>query len=158
MASDRSGIDQLVETLSSISDEELEKMARMIRKVLDNMDALMEAMEILRLMKENGILDAVARLFGGLEEGFNAMAKPDMMKPMANAMMLLYMLSNVSYETLFDLAETMPRCMGEAMKKMRETRKGYGIVQLLRIMRSPEMAALINAMVGLSSCMKETSG
>ena len=152
--SGKSGVDHLVEVLESLSDEDVEKMANLIKQLIENLDTLTQALNLLKQLKESGILDVATKLLEGVDESFNAMARPEVMKPMANMMMLIYMLSNLNYEMLFQLAETMPKCMDKAMDEMKKTEKGMGLLELMRLMKSPEMAALLKAMIAMSSCMR----
>lgn len=152
--SGKSGVDHLVEVLESLSDEDVEKMANLLKQLIENLDTLTQALNLLKQLKESGILDVATKLLEGVDESFNAMARPEVMKPMANMMMLVYMLSNLNYEMLFQLAETMPKCMDKAMDEMKKTEKGMGLLELMRLMKSPEMAALLKAMITMSSCMK----
>lgn len=152
--SGKSGVDRLVEVLESLSDEDVEKMANLIGQLIENLDALTQTLNLLKQLKESGILEAATKLLEGVDELFNAMARHEVMKPVANVMMLVYMLSNLNYETLFQLAETMPKCMDKAMDEVKRTEKGMGLLELMRLMRSPEMAALLKAMIAMSSCMR----
>ncbi len=152
--SGKSGVDHLVEVLESLSDEDVEKMANLIKQLIENLDTLTQALNLLKQLKESGILDVATKLLEGVDESFNAMARPEVMKPMANMMMLVYMLSNLNYEMLFQLAEIMPKCMDKAMDEMKKTEKGMGLLELMRLMKSPEMAALLKAMIAMSSCMR----
>ncbi len=153
--SGKSGLDHLIEVLESLSDEDVEKIANLIKQLIENLDILIQALNILKQLKESGILDVATKLIEeGVDKSFNAMARPEAMRPMANLMILFYMFSNLNYEMLFQLAETMPKCMDKAMDEIKKTERGMGLIELVRLMKSPEMAALLKALLAMSSCMR----
>ncbi len=162
------GLEALMEALEGISDEDIaalaealksvdfKKLAELIKMVSENMDAFKQAIELVKQLKETGALASILALTEISDETFNAITRPDFMTSIANGMMLLYMLSQFNHGLLMNMAETLPKCTEGALKEMKETEKGMGIRELLSLMRSPEMAAMMKAMIAAVRCMKES--
>jgi uncharacterized protein YjgD (DUF1641 family) len=163
-----SGLEALASALESLSEDDVKYLAESLKRVdvkaladalvelSRNADALAEALALLRALKESGALATLKGLLEAGDELFNAAARPEVMKSLGNAMMLVYMLSLFDNALLMRMAESLPRCVEESVEAMEKTGKGMGIRDLLTVMRSPEMAALLNAMMALSRCMRST--
>ena len=170
MSEKQSGLEALASALESLSDEDVRYVAEALRKIdvraladalvelSKNADALVEAVRLFKALKDSGALATLEGLLEIGDELFNAAARPEIMKSLGNMMMLVYMLSLFDNALLMRMAETVPKCFQESMKAMEKTEKGMGLRDLLSLMRSPEMAALLNAMVAVSRCMRAGSG
>ncbi|GEM_PF-777161 len=168
MSGKTGGLEALASALESLSDEDVEYLAEALKKIdlrsladvlvelSKNANALAEALSLLKALKDSGAMATLKALLEAGDELFNAMARPEIMKSLGNAMMLVYMLSLLDNALLMRVAESMPKCFEESFKAMESTDKGMGIRDLLSLMRSPEMAALLNAMVAMSRCMRST--
>jgi len=163
-----SGLEALMEALEGISDEDIsalaealktvdfKKLAELIKLLSENMDAFKQAIELVSQLKETGALASLLALTEISDETFNAITRPDFMTSIANGMMLLYMLSQFNHGLLMNMAETMPRCSEAALNELKKTEKGMGIRELLSLMRSPEMAAMMKAMITAVRCIKKS--
>ena len=101
-----------------------------------------------------------AALTGLLEvsdETFNAMARAEVMKAVGNLMMLIYMLSSFDNFMLMRAAESTPRCVDVAVREASKVEGGLGLLELLRVMRSPEMATALKAFTSLMKCLRSRS-
>ncbi|MEM3121474.1 MAG: hypothetical protein QXT78_03790, partial [Candidatus Nitrosocaldus sp.] len=117
--------------------------------------AIESLLRTLSRLKESGILAALEGLAEGFDEGFNYMARAELMAAIGNLMMLLYMLSRINQPMLFELAERLPKGLNAMYEEIKAPRKGKAsILELLTLMRSPEMYALMSA---VRSMMREVS-
>ncbi len=107
-----------------------------------------EAAQVLLLDRvyESGLLVALSALMENFDEGFNSIAKPDLMAALANIMLLIWMAGNLDHEMLFNAAQTFPEAMRAARQEFEaaEQRKP-SLLELLRIMRQPEFYRLLRA-------------
>lgn len=142
----------LAEAIKSI---DFKKAAETIKLLSENMDTIARIVKLLNDLKESGALAALEAFTEGSDELFNAATRTEFMSAIANAVTLVYMLSQFSHPMLVQMAETMPKCTGKAMEELKKTEKGMGLFQLLSLMRSPEMAAAMKAMVSAIRCMKQ---
>ena len=142
----------LAEAIKSI---DFKRAAETIKLLSENMDTITRLVKLLNYMKESGALAALEVFMGSSDELFNAASRTEFMSAVANAMMLVYMLSQFSHPMLVQMAETMPKCTEKAMNELKKTNKGMGLFQLLSLMKSPEMAAAMKAMISAIRCMKQ---
>lgn len=143
--------------MSRIQDQD-EKLIKLLELVEENYDALATTIELVAAMKKSGILDILVQLAEMGDELFNAMAKPEVMKMVGNMMMLGYMLSQIDQSLLVKAAEKMPVCINAALGEAAKTEKGMGIRELLKTMTSPEMAAMLKALLAGVSCARSAAG
>lgn len=130
----------------NIPEEKAEKIIRLLDMLADNSDAIESLLRTLSRLKESGILAALEGLAEGFDEGFNYMARAEMMAAIGNLMMLLYMLSRIDQPVLFELAEKLPKGLNVMYEEIKAPRKKASILELLALMKSPEVYALISAM------------
>ncbi|MEM0367052.1 MAG: hypothetical protein QW572_00350 [Candidatus Nitrosocaldus sp.] len=146
--------EHMAQTLN-IPEEKAEKVIRLLDMLADNSDAIESLLRTLSRLKESGILAALEGLAEGFDEGFNYMARAELMAAIGNLMMLLYMLSRINQPMLFELAERLPKGLNAMYEEIKAPRKGKAsILELLTLMRSPEMYALMSA---VRSMMREVS-
>ncbi|MCS6767342.1 MAG: hypothetical protein RMJ59_00530 [Candidatus Nitrosocaldus sp.] len=146
----------------NIPEEKADRIIRLLDMLAENSDAIESILRTLTRLKESGILAALEGLAEGFDEGFNYMARAEVMAAIGNLMMLLYMLSRIEQPVLLELAERMPRALsamyreikGVEKERERRRRKKVSILELLALMRSPEIYTLMSAM---RSMMKDTS-
>jgi uncharacterized protein YjgD (DUF1641 family) len=129
-----------------------EKLLKLLDLLEENYEALEALMKLLAAMKRSGLLDALVEVAERGDELFNAIARPEVMKGLGNAMMLFYMISQLDNFKLMAAAEALPKCMEEA-EKAAARGGGMSIRELLRTMTSPEMAALLRALTAATGCM-----
>ncbi|MEM1928054.1 MAG: hypothetical protein QXS85_04900 [Acidilobaceae archaeon] len=169
MAEKKSRASALLSLLESLSDEELreieevlrtvdlKKVALLLRELSENADSIAGMIELARALKESGTTAALLGLLETADETFSAAVRQELMKTLGNTMMLVYMLSQLNHEALLKAAETIPRCTEAAAAEAAKTEKGLGLLELIKIMRSPEMAAALKAFMTMMKCLKGKS-
>ena len=166
MAEGKPRADVLLAMFEGIREEDIEDIERVLREVdirklvillkelSDNADAIRDLVEAARMLRETGALAALTGLLEVSDETFNATARAEVMKAVGNLMMLIYMLSLFDNFMLMKAAETTPKCVDVAVKEASKVEKGLGFLELLRIMRSPEMAAALRAFTSIMRCLR----
>ncbi|MDM7275852.1 MAG: hypothetical protein P3X22_007065 [Thermoprotei archaeon] len=144
-------VEEIEETLKAV---DLKNVAILLKELSENADSIISLIEVARMLKESGTLAALSGLLEVSDETFNAAARAELMKAVGNAMMLVYMLSLFNHGILLRAAETTPKCVEAAINEAAKTDKGLGLLELLRIMRSPEMAAALKSFMAMMRCLK----
>jgi uncharacterized protein YjgD (DUF1641 family) len=125
-----------------------------MKELSDNADAILSLIEVAKTLKETGTTAALTGLLEVSDETFNVIARAEVMKDVGNLMMLVYMLSMFDNFMLVRAAETTPKCVDVAVKEASKVERGLGLLELLSIMRSPEMAAALKAFTSIVRCMR----
>ncbi len=166
MVEEKSKVETLLALLETLKEEDVEeieailktvdlkKIAILMKELSENADSIISLIEIAKMLKESGALAALSGLLEVSDETFNAIARPELMKATGNAMMLVYMLSLFNHGTLLRAAETTPKCVETAINEAAKTEKGLGLLEILRIMRSPEMAAALKSFITMMKCLR----
>ena len=142
--------------ISGLSPEKAEKLSRILEKLADNADAVEDILDTLSKLKETGILAGLSALAESFEEGFNYLIRPEVMGSAGNMMMLLYFMSKLDHAMLFETANNMPPCISKAYEEIKNTpRRKAGFFELLDLMRSPEIYAMLKAMRSMVECMQK---
>jgi uncharacterized protein YjgD (DUF1641 family) len=147
-------IEEMEKVLKSV---DLKKLALLLKELSDNADAILSLIEIAKMLRETGTTAALTGLLEVSDETFNAMARAEVMKAVGNLMMLIYMLSMFDNFMLMRAAESTPRCVDVAVKEASKVEGGLGLLELLRVMRSPEMATALKAFTSLMKCLRGRS-
>jgi uncharacterized protein YjgD (DUF1641 family) len=144
-------VEEIERVLKSV---DLKKLALLMKELSDNADAILSLIEVAKMLKETGTTAALTGLLEVSDETFNAIARAEVMKAVGNLMMLVYMLSMFDNFMLMRVAETTPKCVDVAVKEASKVERGLGLLELLSIMRSPEMAAALKAFTSIVRCMR----
>jgi Uncharacterized conserved protein len=144
-------IEEMEKVLKSV---DLKKLALLLKELSDNADAILSLIEIAKMLRETGTTAALTGLLEVSDETFNAMARAEVMKAVGNLMMLIYMLSSFDNFMLMRAAESTPRCVDVAVREASKVEGGLGLLELLRVMRSPEMATALKAFTSLMKCLR----
>jgi len=147
-------IEEMEKVLKSV---DLKKLALLLKELSDNADAILSLIEIAKMLRETGTTAALTGLLEVSDETFNAMARAEVMKAVGNLMMLIYMLSSFDNFMLMRAAESTPRCVDVAVREASKVEGGLGLLELLRVMRSPEMATALKAFTSLMKCLRSRS-
>ena len=147
-------IEEMEKVLKSV---DLKKLALLLKELSDNADAILSLIEIAKMLRETGTTAALTGLLEVSDETFNAMARAEVMRAVGNLMMLIYMLSMFDNFMLMRAAESTPRCVDVAVKEASKVEGGLGLLELLRVMRSPEMATALKAFTSLMKCLRGRS-
>ena len=155
--------DQLIELINKLDVDKLIQLAEKtdINRLLETLSLLAESLDsinnllmTIKKLDESGILASLNAILETSDELFNAMATKDVMKMIGNLMALLYIISMFDQSMLMKLAQTLPTCITKAQETFEKTEKGLGTFELLNLMKSPEMAAMLKALQQSVSCMK----
>lgn len=130
----------------NIPEDKAERILRLLDMLADNQEAIESLLRTLSRLKESGVLAALEGLAEGFDEGFNYMARAEVMAAVGNLMMLLYMLSRIDQPMLFEIAEKMPRALSTIYGEIKAERRRAGILELLELVRSPEIFAFMSAL------------
>jgi uncharacterized protein YjgD (DUF1641 family) len=144
-------VEEIERVLKSV---DLKKLAILMKELSDNADAILSLIEVAKMLKETGTTAALTGLLEVSDETFNAIARAEVMKAVGNLIMPVYMLSMFDNFMLMRAAETTPKCVDVAVKKASKVERGLGLLELLSIMRSPEMAAALKAFTPIVRCMR----
>lgn len=155
--------DQIIELLNKLDVDKLVQLAEKtdlnklidtLTLLVDSLDSINNALILLKKLDESGLMAFLTALLETADESFNAMATQDVMKMTGNLMMIMYLLSQLDQSMLMKLAQTLPHCVKQAQETFDKTNKGLGTFELLNIMKSPEMAAMLKALQKSLSCLK----
>ena len=144
-------VDKLIQLIEKI---DVNKLTETLTLMVESLDALNNLLTIVKKLDESGTLAFLNALVESSDEMFNAMATKDVMKMTGNLMMIMYLLSQLDQSILMKLAQTLPTCVNKAQETIEKTDKGLGTFELLNIMKSPEMAAMLKALQNTIACMK----
>jgi uncharacterized protein YjgD (DUF1641 family) len=165
----RPGVDVLLAVFEGVREEDVEeverllkgvdikKLALLLRELSDNADAILSLIEVAKMLKETGTMAALKGLLEVSDETFNAVARAEVMRALGNLMMLVYMLSLFDNFTLMRAAETTPKCVDVAVREASRVERGLGLLELLSIMRSPEVATALRAFTSFMKCVRGKS-
>jgi uncharacterized protein YjgD (DUF1641 family) len=97
-----------------------------MKELSDNADAILSLIEVAKMLKETGTTAALTGLLEVSDETFNAIARAEVMKAVGNLIMPVYMLSMFDNFMLMRAAETTPKCVDVAVKKLLRLKEGWG--------------------------------
>lgn len=130
---------------------DVERIERILAALEENADAIETTIKLIGELKRSGMLDALLAMAEMGDEIFSSLAKPEVMKALGNAMMLVYLLSRIDQDVLIALAEATPDCIAKAREATHEDRP-MSIREMLRMITSPEMARLLRMAKALGGC------
>jgi uncharacterized protein YjgD (DUF1641 family) len=129
--------------------EEREALDRLLVRVAENADGVEQAIELAGHLARSGILAGFQAGLEDLDENFSAAMRPELMGMVSNLMMLLGLLSQLSYEPFFDLATRTPPALDDGYRRFQERREKLSPREAMALMRSPEVAAALETMVAV---------
>lgn len=131
----------------ALTPEQQQAAQELLEKILERKEAIECLLEHIDRIYESGILVALSALLENFDEGFNSIAKPDLMAALANIMLLIWMAGNLDHEMLFQAAQTFPEAMRAARQEFEATpERKPSILELLRLIRQPEFYRLLRTM------------
>jgi uncharacterized protein YjgD (DUF1641 family) len=129
--------------------EEREAVDRVLVRLAENAEGVEQAIELAGHLSRSGVLAGLQAGLEDLDENFSAAMRPELMGMVANLMMLLGLLSQVSYEPFFDLATRTPPALDDGYRRFQDRQEKLGFREAMELMRSPEVAALLETMVAV---------
>ncbi len=127
--------------------EEREALERLTARIARNPVAFEQAIETVELLADSGVLAGVNAVLADFDSNFNAALRPDFMGLVSNAMMLLGLVSQVSYQPFFDSAMQMPRAVSEAYPRLVSRKERLGVGEALALLRDPQVAGALELLV-----------
>lgn len=132
-----------------LTPEQQQRLDRLLARVAANADAIEQLLDTVELLTASGVLAGLNATLEEFDETFSAINRPELMGMIANAMMLLGVLSQLRYEPFFDLAMRAPAVMNEAYPRFQRRTERLGLREALDLVRSPEMAAALELLVSI---------
>ncbi|MEM1633376.1 MAG: hypothetical protein QW366_02880 [Sulfolobales archaeon] len=141
--------------IEGIPEEKAEKLARLLELLIEKSDSIENLIRLVESLDRLGLTDIARTAEENSDFIFNATSRKEVISLVGNAMMLMYMLSNMNQAMLYEFAERMPKCVETGYKEFKNyPEKGMGLLEMLRIIRSPEFAALLKTMQQVIRCVK----
>jgi uncharacterized protein YjgD (DUF1641 family) len=140
-----------------LTPEQREALDRVFVSLAENADAVEQLILLARNLSRSGVLAGLQAALEDLDENFSAATRPELMGMVANLMMVLGLVSELAYEPFFDLAMNAPRAFDEGYAKFKERREKLSIREAVELMRSPEVAGALEAMVAVLRAQRTPS-
>ncbi len=142
--------------ITGLPAEKAEKLAKLLEKLVDNADAVDDVIDTLAKIRETGILAGANAIAEGFEEGFNYLMRPELISSLGNMMMLLYLVGSLDNAMVYELASKLPPRLSKAYEEFKQKpRRKAGFFELLSLMRSPELFAMLKAVSKIASNKEE---
>ncbi|MEN3000127.1 MAG: hypothetical protein ABDH61_06120 [Acidilobaceae archaeon] len=138
-----------------LKEVDLKSVVLLLKELSDNAEAIADLIRFAKALRESGVLALLEGVVESTDENFNALLRPGAMKAIGNFGALAYMISLFNNAMLMKAAETTPRCVDRAISEAPQNMRPLGILELIRILRSPEVGAAVR---GLHTTLKCLSG
>jgi uncharacterized protein YjgD (DUF1641 family) len=132
-----------------LTDAEREAVDRVLLRLAENAEGVEQMIELAGHLQRSGALAGVQAGIEDLDENFSAVMRPELMGMVTNLMMLMGVMSQVSYEPFFDLATRTTPALDEGYRGFQERQEKLGLRETVALLRSPEVAALMRTMVAV---------
>jgi uncharacterized protein YjgD (DUF1641 family) len=132
-----------------LTDAEREAVDRVLLRLAENAEGVEQMIALAGHLQRSGALAGLQAGIEDLDENFSAVMRPDLMGMVTNLMMLMGVLSQVSYEPFFDLATRTPQALDEGYRRFQERQEKLSPREAMALMRSPEVAAALETMVAV---------
>jgi uncharacterized protein YjgD (DUF1641 family) len=130
-----------------LSSEQRESLDRVLVSLADNADAVEQLIRLARNLHGSGVLAGLQAVLEDLDENFSAVTRPELVGMVSNVMMLLGLLSELAYEPFFDFTMNAPAAINEGYVKFKDRREKLGLREGIELVRSPELAGALEALV-----------
>ena len=134
---------------TQLTPEQQQTVQRLQARLVHNADAIDQLLDTVELLAGSGLLAGLNAVLDEFDDNFSAATRPELMGMVANAMMLMGVLSQVRYEPFFDLAMHAPAVMNQAYPRFQQRTKPLGVREAISIMRSPEVAGALELLVSV---------
>ncbi len=132
-----------------LTPEERAALTRLQRRLARSADEVEQVIDLAERLADSGLLAGVNEFVGEFDESFSALTRPDVMTMVANLMMLLGLLGQLPYEGGFKLAMDGPAAIERAYPRFRERTEPMKPREALEVLRSPDVAAAIEALLAV---------
>jgi uncharacterized protein YjgD (DUF1641 family) len=133
----------------TLTPDEQEALDRVLVRLAENADGVESMIDLAGHLSRSGVLAGLQAGLEDLDENFSAAMRPELMGMVANLMMLLGLMSQISYEPFFDLAMRTAPELDDGYRRFQEREDKLGIREAVELMRTPEVAALLGTMVAV---------
>jgi uncharacterized protein YjgD (DUF1641 family) len=144
------------ETTRQLTDDEREAVDRVLLKLAENAEGVEQLIELAGHLHRSGALAGLQAGIEDLDENFSAVMRPELMGMVTNLMMLMGVLSQVSYEPFFDLATRTPPALDDGYRRFQQRQERLSLREAVQMMRSPEVAAALETMVAVLRAQRGT--
>lgn len=118
----------------------------------ESADALLEALELLRVLHEHRVLHTLVRVVRGGEglafHALEALNEPGSVRALRNALDAVKLLGNVEPGTLETVTGALSDGLREGARRVREGERA-GLGELLALVRDPDVGLALGALVGV---------
>lgn len=125
-------------------------------RVAQSAPAIGELLTTLDRLSDSGTLAALNAVLEEFDENFSAINKPDFMTMVANGMMLLGTLSELSYEPFFNTAMHVPEVMNAEYPAF-VAQDAPSLLETLRLVRSPELRSALRLAVAILQAQRRAN-
>jgi len=141
--------------IEGLSPEKSEKLMRLLELLAEKSEVVENMIKILEGISNIGAAELVETLNENTDLVFNLISKKEVIAMLGNLMMLLYLVSNLNHAQIAELAEKTPKCVEKSYEEFKKyPEKKMSLFEMLNIIRSPEFAALLKALMNLLKCMR----
>lgn len=141
---------------SALTAAERRQLDRLLARIARNADAIEQGLIAVERAADAGLLAALNAVLDEFDENFSATTRPEFMGMVSNGMMVLGALSQIDYEPFFRTAMRLPPAVNEAWPSFRERRDRLSIREAMTLLRSPEIAGLLEMLVAVSRALRDS--
>ena len=128
---------------STIADSREDRVEALMDRLADAAPALEQLVDVAEGLASSGVLAGIGATLDEWDENFSAATRPEGMTLAANLMMLMGALSQIRYDAMFDVAMRLPDALNDGLEEAAKRDGPMGMLELLRLMRSPGMAGVL---------------
>ncbi len=141
--------------LQALSAQERAALEGVLQRIAQSASAIEQLLDIADRLADSGVLAGVHGLLQEFEPSFSAVTRPEFMGMLANLVMLLGVLSQISYEPFFSIAMNVPTALDEGYAQLKERQKGLTLRELWQLLRSPEVAAALHTLIAVLRAQRQ---
>ncbi|MDR7482306.1 MAG: hypothetical protein QN183_10565 [Armatimonadota bacterium] len=146
---------QALPVLTGLSAEDRQALERVLREVARRAGAIEQAVRVVGRLADSGLLAAGEAVLEEFDEAFSASTRPELMTMVANLMMLLGAVGQIAYGPFFTAAMKVPAAVNAAYPQAVARREPLRLREVLALMRSPEVAGLLQLLMAVLRAMRE---
>lgn len=132
-----------------LTPEQQQTLQRLQARLVRDADAIDQLLDTVELLAGSGLLAGLNAVLDEFDDNFSAATRPELMGMIANAMMLMGVLSQLRYEPFFDLAMRAPAVMNQAYPRFQQRTTRLGLREAVSLLRSPEVAGALELLVSV---------